>query len=146
MSTKFNWLNIWSQQMMQYSEWLQNRSYSNNKWMVIFRRISYFLIKRNSNSMATSRNKIVAFGDLRIQESFFIIPCIHHASPFGVLFENAVGNAVIVNGVRYREMKEKMFDNNPKTIHEIKDAIDEFTPTLCENVIENFVKRTKQYH
>lgn len=42
-------------------------------------------------------------------------------------------------------LKEKVYANNPRTVsklkHEIRRVIDEIEPALCQNVIENFVKR-----
>ncbi|XP_011859170.1 PREDICTED: uncharacterized protein LOC105556688 [Vollenhovia emeryi] len=47
-------------------------------------------------------------------------------------------------------LKGKVYTKNPRTIPELKDeirrAIDEIEPALCQNVIESFVKRINECH
>ena len=42
-------------------------------------------------------------------------------------------------------MKDKVYADDPQSIHELKEkiraVIDEIEPQMCENVMENFIKR-----
>ena len=114
MLTRFNWRKNSTQQTKCIAEILLTGCWKTKKWTAIFRRKSSLAMRRTFNLMGKWTHKTVGFRARRIPRVIHEKPMHAQATVWcglwagGVIglyfFENEVGNAVTLNGVRYCNM------------------------------------------